>query len=97
VAPIGVGRDQAGPGQRRSGLGGAGRGRAWPSRTGAAPTGAGRGNPGVGVAEAAARGGLAVAAVRVEAMREREAGERKGRPGYYTCLCSSGQHISRRT
>jgi hypothetical protein len=54
-----------------------------------------RGAPGPGVAGVAARGGLAAAAGRVEAMREREAGERKGGSGYYTRLCSSGRHISR--
>jgi hypothetical protein len=39
----------------------------------AAPAGAGRGGPGPGVARVAAQGGLAV---RMEAMRESEAGER---------------------
>jgi hypothetical protein len=34
---------------------------------------------------------------RVEAMCEREAGERKGRLRYYTRLCSSDRHISRQT
>jgi hypothetical protein len=33
---------------------------------------------------------LAVATVHVEAMREREAGERKGGAMYYTRLCSLG-------
>jgi hypothetical protein len=32
-----------------------------------------------------------------EVMREREEGERKGGPGYYTRLCSSDRYISRRT
>jgi hypothetical protein len=54
------------------------------------PAEAGRGGPGPGVAGATARGGLAVAAARVEVMREREAGERKGGPGYYTHLCLPG-------
>jgi hypothetical protein len=58
---------------------------------------AGRCDLGEGMAGAAARGDLAVAAVRVEAMREREreAGGRKVGPRYYTHLCSSGQHFSR--
>jgi hypothetical protein len=69
------------------------------------PTEAGRGGPVSGAAEqdrgdterGRVRGGLAAAVVRVEAMREREAGERKGRLRYYTRLCSSGRHINRRT
>jgi hypothetical protein len=36
-------------------------------------------------------------AAHVEAVRERDAGERKGGVGYYTRLCLSGRHISRQT
>jgi hypothetical protein len=73
---------------RRPGLGGSsatGHGRGLACVTGAAPAGAGCARqPGPGVAGAVAC---------VEAMREREAGERKGEPGYYTRLCLSGRHI----
>jgi hypothetical protein len=60
--------------------------------TRATPAGAGRCSPRQGVAGAAARVDLAVAAAaaRVRCEREREVGERNVRPRYYTCLCSSG-------
>jgi hypothetical protein len=62
---------------RPSGSGAAGRGRGLTRATGAAPSGAERCGPGPGVAGEAA-------AACVEAMREREAGEKKGGPEYYT-------------
>jgi hypothetical protein len=85
-----AGRGGPGPGAAGQDQGSTGWGRARPSRTRAVPAGTGRGSPGPGVARVVARGGLAAAAARVEAMREREAGERNGGPGYYTGLCSSG-------
>jgi hypothetical protein len=45
----------------------------------------------------AVRDVAAAVAARVEVMREREAGEKKSRPRYYTYLYSLDRHISRRT
>jgi hypothetical protein len=70
------------------GVAGAAPARVGRGATGVASVGSGRCGPGPSVAGAAAR---------VEAMRLREVGERKGMPGYYTRLCSSGRHINRRT
>jgi hypothetical protein len=69
--------------------GSAGRGRAWRDQGRAVWSGAGRGRGG-----SASR--LGDDGGNTRAMREREVGERKVRPGYYTRLCSSGQHFSQR-
>jgi hypothetical protein len=84
------GTSRAGVGQLR---------RDWGGATGARRGGLGRGRgqagwsgarAGPGVARAAMQGAHGSGGARGSDAREREAGERNGGVGYYTCLCSLG-------